>query len=106
MTTFVSRFEIVAAELRTLGLTIRRLPGEYLINLRNGGDETARYVEDLDQALEVGRELAAEAAANRVADRQPKRRKQWRKKMTPKARRRRFIRAHNRRVRAKAMRKI
>ena len=28
----------VARELRVLGLTVRRLPGEYRVNFRNGGD--------------------------------------------------------------------
>ena len=56
----LSRFELVAAELRALGLTLRRLPGEYCVNFRYGGDATARMAEDLDQALEPGREMAAQ----------------------------------------------
>lgn len=101
-----SRFELVAAELRERGLIIRRWPGEYRVNFRNGGDRTARFAEDLDQALEIGREMAAKAAADRTAaKRAPRRRKRWRKRMTPKARRRRFIRAHNRRARARVLRK-
>lgn len=100
-----SRFEMVAAELRRLGLTIRRLPGEYCINFRDGGDATARMAEDLDQALELGRAMAAEAAISRASAQKPPRRRWRRKKMTPKARRRRFILAHNRRLRAQASRK-
>lgn len=99
-------FEMVAAELRKLGLAIRRLPGEYSINFVNAAEATARFADDLGQILEIGRAMAAEAAADkRAAIRRPKRRKRWRKQTTPKARRRRFIRAHNRRIRAKALRR-
>src|SRR6266849_5970349 len=84
-----SRFELVAAELRALGLTIRRLPGEYCVNFRNAGDNTARMADDLDQALELGRAMAAEKAPDRATDEKPPPRRRWRRKrMTPKARRR------------------
>jgi hypothetical protein len=99
-----SRFELVTADLRTLGITLRRLPGEYCVNFRNAGDATARMADDLDQALELGRAMAADKAANRAATKKPPRRKWRRKRMTPKAQRRRFIRRHNRGVRARARR--
>jgi hypothetical protein len=105
MDTRRSRFDFVAAELRALGISIRRLPGEYCVNFRNGGDATARMAEDLDQALEVGRAMAADRATNRATTKQPPRRRWRRKSMTPKARRRRFILGHNRRLRARAMQK-
>src|ERR1700704_4858712 len=101
----LSRFELVARELRALGLTVRRLPGEYSVNFRNGGDATARMAENLDEALELGRAMAAEAAASRSTTEKPVRRRWQRKRMTPKARRRRFILGHNRRVRRRALRK-
>jgi hypothetical protein len=101
----MNRYEIVAAKLRALGLTIRSLPGEYCVNFRNGGDKTARFADNLDEALELGRAMAAEKAADQTATRKPPRRRRRRKRMTPKARRRRFILSHNRRVRAKALRK-
>lgn len=99
------RFDLVVAELRTLGLTLRRLPGEYCVNFRYGGDKTARMAEDLDQALELGRTMAAKRAADQaMMTKRPNSR--WRRRrMTPKAQRRRFIRRHNRRLRARAMRK-
>lgn len=100
-----SRFELVAAELHALGITLRRLPGEYCINFRNGGDGTARMADDLDQALELGRAIAADKAADQATTEKPPRRRWRRKKMTPKARRRRFILGHNRRLRARAIRK-
>jgi hypothetical protein len=88
-----SRFDLMAAKLRALGMTLRCLPGEYSVNFRNGDEKMARLVEDLDQALEIGRAMAEEAAAARTSATPVRRR--WRKRMTPKARRRRFIRAHN-----------
>lgn len=100
-----SRFEVISAELRTLGLTLQRLPGEYRVNFRDGGDDAARFADDLDQALELGRAMAAEKVAAGTTTKKPARRRRWRKQMTPKARRRRFIRAHNRRVRARLRRR-
>jgi hypothetical protein len=100
-----SRFERVAAELRAFGLTLRRLPGEYCVNFRYGSDATARMADDLDQALELGRAMAADKAADRAATKKPPHRRWRHKRMTPKAQRRRFIRRHNRRVRARALRK-
>jgi hypothetical protein len=38
MTDPVSPFELAAAELRALGIVLTRLPGEYRVNYRNGGD--------------------------------------------------------------------
>jgi hypothetical protein len=106
MSDAISRLELVTAELRVLGMTLRRLPGEYCVNFRNGGDGTARLADDLNQALELGRTMAADKAATQAAKKTPPRRK-WRgRKMTAKAQRRRFIRRHNRRVRARALRKL
>jgi len=98
-------FENIVRELRTLGLTLHRLPGEYCVNFRNGGDRTARVADDLDQALELGRAMAAEKATEQPTTKKPPRRRSRRKRMTPKARRRRFILGHNRRLRARTMRK-
>jgi hypothetical protein len=46
MTDPVPPFELAAAELRALGISLTRLPGEYRVNYRNGGDRTARLAED------------------------------------------------------------
>jgi hypothetical protein len=100
-----SPFELVSAELRKLGIRLRSLPGEYCLNFRDAGDATARMADDLDQALEIGREMAAAAAVRRAATKEPPRRRWRRRKMTPKARRRRFILGHNRRLRARTLRK-
>jgi hypothetical protein len=57
------RFDTIAAELRKLGVTLARLPGEYRVNFRNGSDATAQTVETLDEAIALGRSLAARALA-------------------------------------------
>lgn len=100
-----SRFELIAVELRALGITVRSLPGQYCVNFRYGGDKTARFADGLDQALELGHAMAAEKAAEQAATKKPSFRRRKRKRMTPKARRRRFILGHNRRVRARALQK-
>lgn len=100
-----SRFELVVAELRALGISLRRLPGEYCVNFRYGGEKTARMADDLDQAFELGRVMAAEKATKQAATKKPTRRRWRRKRMTGKAQRRRFMRRHNRRVRTRALRK-
>ena len=93
----VSRFELAAAELRALGIVLTQLPGEYRVNYRNGGDGTVRLAEDLEQAVELGRALAASAPATPARPgRRPLR-------MTAKAIRRRKIKAHNYRLRARAL---
>ena len=97
-----SPFELAAAELRALGITLARLPGEYRVNYRNAGDATARTVETLDEALKLGRELAADAPASSRPAQGKRRRRPLR--MTPKAVRRRMIRKHNQRMRARAIR--
>jgi hypothetical protein len=99
----LSRFELTAAELCSLGITVTRLPGEYRVNSRTGTDATARTVETLDQALELSRTMAAEAPAPPSPAHGKRGRRPLR--MTPKAVRRRMIRAHNRRMRARALRK-
>jgi hypothetical protein len=102
MTDIPSPFELAAAELRALGITLARLPGEYRVNFRNGSDATARMAETVDEALVLGRELAADAPASaRPAHGKRRRRPLC---MTPKAVNRRRRLAHLRRMRARAIR--
>jgi hypothetical protein len=75
-----------------------RLPGEYRVNYRTGTDATARTAETLDQALELCRTMAADVPAPPGRTEGYRRRRP--RRMTPKAIRRRMIRAHNRRIRA------
>ena len=92
-------FELATAELRKLGITLRQLPGEFSVNFRAGSDATTRTAETLDEALALGQAMAAEVAAA-AASRGRRSRRPLR--MTPKAVRRRMIRQHNRRMRARA----
>jgi hypothetical protein len=99
------RFEMAAAELRTLGITLESLPGEYRVNFRNGAERTAYSTEDLQDALAAGRAMAATAEqTSQETPSGPGKTRRPRRRMTPKAQRRRMIRQHNRRMRARAMR--
>jgi hypothetical protein len=96
-------FELATAELRKLGITLRHLPGEFSVNFRDGNDATARTAETLEDAVELGRDMAkrpAPAATTTTAA--PGKRYRRPRRMTPKAQRRRMIRQHNRRMRARA----
>jgi hypothetical protein len=94
-------FDLATAELRALGITLARLPGEYRVNFRNGAESTARTVETLDQALAAGRAMAAERAEQQP-NRGGPRRRHWRRPRTPKAYNRRLRMQHLRRLRARA----
>jgi hypothetical protein len=99
-----SPFERAAAELRKVGITLRKPPGEYQVNLTGGPDENALAAETLDEAVELGREMAKTLApAPAGAARGKKYLRPLR--MTPKAIRRRRIKAHNYRLRARALKK-
>ena len=97
----LSPFELAARELRALGITLARLPGEYRVNFRTGAESTARMAETLDEALALGRAMAADAPAPAGPAQRTRRRRPLR--MTAKAQRRRMIRQHNRRMRARAL---
>jgi len=56
--------ERATAALRALGITLGRLPGEYRVNFRWGGDATARMAKTLDEALGRGKAADASAPAN------------------------------------------
>ena len=99
-----SSFELAAAELRKLGITLRQLPGEFSVNFINGSESTARALETLDEALAAGRAMAAERAEANPTGRGPRRYRRPRR-MTPKAYDRRLRRAHMRRLAARAKRK-
>jgi hypothetical protein len=95
-----SPFELAEAELRKLGLSISRLPGEYRVNFRYGAESTARTFETLDHALAAGRAMAAERAA--APPGAAPRRYRRPRRMTPKAYNKRLRMAQMRRLRARA----
>lgn len=74
----LSRFELTAAELRSLRITVTRLPGEYRVNYRSG---------------------TTTSPAHGKRGRRPRR-------MTPKAHNRRMRMAQLRRMRAWALKKV
>jgi hypothetical protein len=98
----LSPFELAATELRALGITLARLPGEYRVDFHDGSNATARMAETLDEALELARSMAADAPAP-VRPAHGKRRRRPRR-MTPKAYNRRLRMAHLRRMRTRAIR--
>jgi hypothetical protein len=99
----ISRFELAARELRALGITLTRLPGEYCVNIRDGTEATAQTAETLDEALALGRSMEPAVPDAPVQSAAAFHRRRGRRSMTPKAVRRRMIRAHNHRMRARAM---
>ena len=99
-----SPFELAAVELRRLGITLARLPGEYRVNFQNGSDATAQSAETVDAALDLGRAMAAERAEAASHSAGPRRRRRPRR-MTPKAYNKRLRMAQQRRLRAHALRK-
>jgi hypothetical protein len=89
-----SPFELAAAALARLGITLERLPGEYRVNYRNGSEATAEISERLDEAIEIGRSLAAARPRAKPI------RRRYRPR-TAKAHNRWLRKKHNRRLRAK-----
>ena len=96
------RFELAARELHALGIALTCLPGDYRVNVIGGSDAAAMSCDELEEAVAVGRRIAQERpsapAREGVA---PRRRRP--KRMTAKAIRRRMIRAHNQRMRGRAI---
>jgi hypothetical protein len=74
----LSFFQTAVRELRALGITLTRLPGEYRVNYVNGSDATAITYAELHEAVTAARELAksapAAAAQKAATYRQPRRR--------------------------------
>jgi sugar phosphate isomerase/epimerase len=96
-------FEAVAHQFRQRGIIITSLPGAYSVNYLNGKPDSAETRETLREALELAEAMANEApaaAARSAAGYRPKRRLS----MRPKAIIKRRIKAHNRRLRARAIR--
>ena len=87
---------MATAELRKLGITLARLPGEYRVNFHNGSDATAQIAETVDAALDLGRAMAAERAEAQTHSVGPRRRR--RRRMTPKAYNKRLRMAQQRRL--------
>jgi len=105
-----SLFATARAELRAIGIDLTMHPGTWCVNFRGARDATAYFSDDMADAIEHGHAMAAsraidaDPAAPATTGKSPRRK--WRpRKMTPKAQRRRLIRQHNRRLRARAIKK-
>jgi hypothetical protein len=81
-------------------VSVRALSGVSDVPAGSRSATACRSIEDLEQAVELGRALAADAPSTAV--RCGRRRRPLR--MTPKAVRRRVIKQHNRRLRARMLR--
>jgi hypothetical protein len=84
-----SPFDLATTELRALGITLTRLPGEYAVSYRNSRESTAHMADTLDEAIALGRSMAAAAPVSTAPPQGKRRRRPLR--MTPKAIRRRAI---------------
>jgi len=54
----IPAFQTAFDELKTLGLVLRREPGEYRVNFPHGTEATEYITDDLQDALSRGREMA------------------------------------------------
>ena len=89
-------------ELRAHGILITNRAGEWRVNFRRGTDATAYVTDDLLDAFEHGRAMAL---AGQPASVEPaERRRKGRRPMNAKTQRRRMIKAHNYRLRGRALR--
>jgi hypothetical protein len=92
----------IVDELRVQGILITNRAGEWCVNFRGGIDATAYVTDDLQDAFEHGRAMAL---ARQPAAAEPvKHRHKWRRPTNAKSQRRRMIKAHNYRLRARALR--
>jgi hypothetical protein len=105
VTTAAEFFATVVAELDARGVRLIKQRGEYVVNFRTGTDLTAYITDDLTDAIEHGRALAKSFAPATATTAAPGKRYRRPRRMTPKAQRRRMIRQHNRRMRARAVAK-
>jgi hypothetical protein len=93
-------------ELRARGVLITNRGGDWCVNLRGGTQATEYLTDDLREAFEHGRALAAsQVTAPAPSAKPPQTRRRWRRPMSAGAQRRRMIKAHNHRVRARAIKK-
>lgn len=56
-------FQIAAEQVYALGQTLRRVPGGYIVNFRNGSASTEYQTEDLANAVSHAGAVAADAPA-------------------------------------------
>jgi hypothetical protein len=89
-------------ELRARGVLITNRGGDWCVKAAGGAQPTDYLTDDLQDAFDHGRALAAAGPAV-PAPQKPQIRRKWRRPMSAKAQRRRMIKAHNYRMRARAI---
>jgi hypothetical protein len=89
-------FQIACDELKALGLVLQQAPGHYRVNFRNGTEATEYLTDDLQAAIERGREMAAQPAPAQAPPLGP---------TGPRSSRRAFMYRHNKRIAARRSRK-
>jgi hypothetical protein len=93
-------------ELRARGVLITNRGGEWCVSVRGGTQTTEYLTDDLQDAFEHGRALAAVRPAALAPEKPPEIiRRKWRRPMNARTLRRRMIKAHNYRMRARAIKK-
>ena len=93
-------------ELRARGVLITNRGGDWCVNLRRGTQATEYLTDDLQDAFEHARALAASQTAAPAPEKPPEIiRRKWRRPMSAGAQRRRIIKAHNSRLRARVIKK-
>lgn len=93
-------------ELRARGVLITNRGGDWCVNLRGGTQATEYLTDDLQDAFEHARALAASQTAAPAPEKKPPDiRRKWRRPISAGAQRRRIIKAHNYRLRARAIKK-
>jgi hypothetical protein len=91
-------------ELRARGVLITNHGGEWRVRCRGEGEESGYFTDDLQDALERGRSMVVPEPPSPLAPKTPEApRRKWRRPMNAKAMRRRRIRAHNHRMRGRAL---
>jgi hypothetical protein len=96
----------IIADLRARGVLITNRGGDWCVNLRGGTEATEYLTDDLQDAFEHGRAMAASRLAAPAPEKRPEIIcRKWRRPMNAKAQRRRMIKAHNHRLRARAVKK-
>ena len=88
-------------ELRARGVLITNRGGDWCVNLQGGTQATEYLTDDLQDAFEHGRAMAASQTGAPAPEKPPEIRRKWRRPMSAKAQRRRMIKAHNYRLRAR-----
>ena len=91
-------------ELRARGVLIANRGGGWCVNVRGGTQATEYLTDDLQEAFEHGRAMASRLAAS-PPEKPSDIRREWHKRVGVAAQRRRMIKAHKYRMRARAIKK-